>query len=314
MKHEDVIIIGCGMTGLSAGITFKKLGLNPLLIDKGRGYGGRLATRRILDNSFDHGAQYIEPSPRFLSWLEEYLNKDQLVHWNFSSSIKTFISKQGMANLAKNLSNELNVKLNTRVEKIKYESNQWHVQTDGGQSFFSKRLLLTAPLPQSLDLLQKNNIFIEETDLTSITYRPCLVLMMVLSEIHNLPEAGGMFIKNPILEWVCDNQKKGISNNQHSITVHCTNDYSTDSYDLSDEKIFESIYSEFSKYFPNTLLKYEIKKWKYSSPTKIFKSVYYRSNFPGLYLAGDAFGGGSLEGAFRSGEATAHIMTDDVLI
>ena len=35
------------------------MGLAPVVLDKGRGVGGRVATRRVRDLQFDHGAQYV---------------------------------------------------------------------------------------------------------------------------------------------------------------------------------------------------------------------------------------------------------------
>lgn len=314
MKNYDVLIIGAGMTAISAALTFKEFGMTALCLDKGRGYGGRMATRRISGNHFDHGAQYIQPSPRFLNWLKEHTSEETLLDWNFTSSKKVYAAKQGMNHLAKELSQQIEVLLNSKVVHIEQKNSIWHLKDENNQVYTSKRLLVTAPLPQTLELLQKNNIHIEDTDLSSITYRPCIVLMMTAHEVHNLPESGAMFIKNPILEWVCDNKSKGLNSLQRSMTVHCTEEFSKDKYDLSDEKIFELIYSEFSRYFPNVPGEHEIKKWKYSSPLKHFKSLYYRSTFPGLYLAGDAFGGNSLDGAFRSGVSTAYVMRDDVLV
>lgn len=314
MQTSDVIIIGAGMTGIAAGIAFQSLGEKPILLDKGKGFGGRMATRRIEASSFDHGAQYIQPSLRFLNWLQQNSSSNQLSTWNFASSKKIFIAPQGMSSLAKDLSKTLKVQLNSKVTTLKRHNEAWLVEDESGQSYSSKKVLLTAPLPQALALLEQNNIMIDDTELSSITYRPCLALMMNLSKIHNLPETGGMFIKNPILEWVCDNKKKGLTNELHSVTVHCTEAFSKDKYDLSDEKIYDLIYAEFQKYFPNELTSYEVKKWKYASPLAYYKSVYYRSQFPGLYLAGDAFGGNSLDGAFRSGSAAAYVMKDDILV
>ena len=36
-----------------------RAGLTPIIFDKGRGIGGRMATKRIEQMRFDHGAQYI---------------------------------------------------------------------------------------------------------------------------------------------------------------------------------------------------------------------------------------------------------------
>ena len=58
-KIYDFIVIGCGISGL---LTAKKLtenGASVLILDKGRNFGGRMATRFFDGAIFDHGAQFF---------------------------------------------------------------------------------------------------------------------------------------------------------------------------------------------------------------------------------------------------------------
>ena len=59
----DVLVIGAGMTGIACARQLQVAGLDVVLLDKGRGIGGRMATRRVELGGqtirFDHGAQYI---------------------------------------------------------------------------------------------------------------------------------------------------------------------------------------------------------------------------------------------------------------
>ena len=50
----DIVIIGAGMSGIACARALRKAGAPVRLIDKGRGIGGRVATRRVAvtDNSF----------------------------------------------------------------------------------------------------------------------------------------------------------------------------------------------------------------------------------------------------------------------
>ncbi|MEM6905266.1 MAG: FAD-dependent oxidoreductase, partial [Pseudomonadota bacterium] len=59
----DTLIIGAGMAGLACARALTDAGHRVTVLDKGRGVGGRLATRRTEDGwQFDHGAQYIAAS------------------------------------------------------------------------------------------------------------------------------------------------------------------------------------------------------------------------------------------------------------
>jgi predicted NAD/FAD-dependent oxidoreductase len=54
-----IVIIGSGIAGLACARRLAKAGLSPIVLDKGRGIGGRVATRRVGNLQFDHGAQFV---------------------------------------------------------------------------------------------------------------------------------------------------------------------------------------------------------------------------------------------------------------
>jgi predicted NAD/FAD-dependent oxidoreductase len=67
-----IAILGAGLAGLAAARRLAGAGLSPVLFDKGRAAGGRLATRRAGAFAFDHGAQYLTPAdPAFAAALRE---------------------------------------------------------------------------------------------------------------------------------------------------------------------------------------------------------------------------------------------------
>ena len=60
-----VLVVGGGMSGLGAATTLVSAGVSTLLVEQGRGVGGRVCTRRVRGTSltFDHGSQYFAPKP-----------------------------------------------------------------------------------------------------------------------------------------------------------------------------------------------------------------------------------------------------------
>ena len=56
---ERVAIIGAGIAGIAAARTFAGAGWRPVLFDKSRGLGGRMATRRAEGLRFDHGTPHV---------------------------------------------------------------------------------------------------------------------------------------------------------------------------------------------------------------------------------------------------------------
>ena len=73
----QIAIVGAGMAGLSCATRLAALGHEIALFDKGRGPGGRMATRRVEADGtmlrFDHGAQYFTArDPRFVEQVARW--------------------------------------------------------------------------------------------------------------------------------------------------------------------------------------------------------------------------------------------------
>ena len=69
------LIVGAGLAGLVCARELQAAGDEVSLIDKGRGYGGRLSSRRREGLSFDHGAPELHLRP------EDLAETDVLAEW-----------------------------------------------------------------------------------------------------------------------------------------------------------------------------------------------------------------------------------------
>lgn len=63
-KKKNVVIIGAGISGLSAANYLKKKGFNPIVLEAQNKIGGRLKTNRSLGFAFDEGASWIHGPKR----------------------------------------------------------------------------------------------------------------------------------------------------------------------------------------------------------------------------------------------------------
>ena len=76
---KDYIIIGAGLSGLNIARKIKELELGSVLVlEKSRGIGGRMATRRTLETRFDHGAQFYRVKTD-ISEIHHLLKKEQII-------------------------------------------------------------------------------------------------------------------------------------------------------------------------------------------------------------------------------------------
>jgi renalase len=68
----EVAVIGAGIAGLTCAQKLQQAGKSVVLIDKSRGLGGRLATRRLAGTHADHGVCYLQAKgDRFQHWIDE---------------------------------------------------------------------------------------------------------------------------------------------------------------------------------------------------------------------------------------------------
>src|ERR671910_2039609 len=79
---DTCIVVGAGISGLLAAHELQSEGWRVTVLDKGRGVGGRMATRRLGEGNFDHGAQFFTVrDDRFASLVEGWLTAGAAGGW-----------------------------------------------------------------------------------------------------------------------------------------------------------------------------------------------------------------------------------------
>lgn len=316
----DVIIVGAGLSGLVAARELQTAGKSVVVLDKGRSVGGRLATRRIGNGIADHGAQFFTVrTEEFQQQVDQWLTDDLITVWGHGwsdGSLKRtaedghprYIAKAGMNSIAKSLAKSLtNIQVNTKVGSITREDDRWIVRASDGVQFEAKALIMTPPVPQTLELIKGVSLSDEEqTALKRIKYGPALCGLFAIEGNIDLPEPGALQnFDNPIY-WIADNTRKGISPDEHIITLHAEARYSRSQYDAPDEETLTFMRKELQNYLAKgtTIKSEQLKKWRYSVPLTTYPHDVLKAERLPLIFAGDAFGGrGRVEGAFMSGLA-----------
>lgn len=325
----DVIIIGSGITGLSAGNSLLNSGKSILILDKGKAAGGRTASRRIespSNKSFDtvdYGAPGFEVfTPVFQNLVTDFLSKGLLKSWfdipsvDNNSIISKYCGVNSMREFAIELSKNLNITQNFKVVKISYDNatNLWEVSNEKGISFFCSNLILTAPLPQSLELLQISSNKLPDSsfsELSLIQYEKCIVLAIQPTVEYYFPKQGFIdnFSHNIFL--AVDNHKKGIKCSNQFITLYFSAAFSEEIWDYNSDGLVKALFNQSQEILKGeSPVSYFAHKWRYSKPTSFYHEPFFTTHeLPGLFICGDAFVKEGVEGAFLSGKATAnHII------
>ncbi|MBY0463660.1 MAG: FAD-dependent oxidoreductase [Burkholderiales bacterium] len=192
-----VAVIGAGMAGVACARTLAQAGCHVTLIEKSKGFGGRMATRHTEFGGFDHGAQYFTArDPRFEKALAT--TPDVVVPWS-ASTVRVldalghvlasnppareahYVAAPGMNALVRTWAQPLAdaqhplapsqgaaVRLNTRVTRLARDpihTGCWELHaddetTEGAQTVLDgfDRVVLALPHRQAADLLKASGL------------------------------------------------------------------------------------------------------------------------------------------------------------
>jgi predicted NAD/FAD-dependent oxidoreductase len=318
-KSTQVLIVGAGIAGLMAARELKKNGYQVLVLDKGRGLGGRMATRRIGGARLDHGAQFMTTrQSEFAAIIDEAVAAGVLRMWfqhgmqdRDPSGHPRYCGVHGMTDLPKYLARDVEVLRSHRVQQICRENASWRVQVADGNVFEAQHLVLAAPLPQALELIASTGSDLLGADaagLQAIEYDKGLATLAILDGPSGIPHAGALPLSIAPLAWIGDNTQKGISPNVSAVTIHADAAFAAKYWDASDAVRGPLMLEAAAPYLQANVLEYQCHRWGFTLPKNPWHEPCYHRVDLGLTLAGDAFGGPRVEGAALSGLAAAKAL------
>jgi predicted NAD/FAD-dependent oxidoreductase len=310
LNQYHTIVIGAGMAGMAAAHTLADANAPVLVLDKGRGISGRMATRRWGEATFDHGAQFFSArTPAFQAFVEKGKQLETVQEWWPSiadNQYPRWIGKPGMNAVPKLLSSNATVLKSKKVVQVRENENGWEVETEDGDNFQAKSLLITIPAPQAIQLLENSGIAISGSPLPHIAYHPCLVVLAKLDRPSGIPAPGGMLANGSVISWIADNFQKGISKTP-CVTIHASPEFSTQHLD-GDLPSAGQLIIDVAKDLiaPAKVQDWQIHRWRYSLCYQRHAEPFWQVDTKApLIFGGDGFGMGNVEGAFVSGIAMA---------
>jgi len=187
---EDVVIIGAGLAGLTCGRYLQEQGRQVVILEKSRGVGGRLATRRLPGTIADHGAKYLENQGSHSTELIAYLQqqgiitlwtntnyefnheftdteidpttgRDQTKSWKSQTGVDRYVAPLGMSSIAKTLGQGLDIRLSHRVDRVQATDQGWQLGLDlppDSPSIQAKAIVMAIPAPQALAILSPKSL------------------------------------------------------------------------------------------------------------------------------------------------------------
>ncbi len=282
MISADVLIVGAGLSGLCLARELKR---DCLLLEKSRGVGGRIATRRIDDLGFDHGAPNLPDDSTIRNLFQE-----ARLHEALRTSSAGVYHPESMTQLPKSLAKGLTIRKSTKVEALRRTASGWELQTDGPEMFLGRDVVLTAPLPQAIELLDRSRISVPD-QLRRVTYTKAVMALVITQEVV-APELKC----SPRLHSVLSMRERRL--HPRGFVVRASDALSEELFDRPEAQALEVLLSEFLACFstPPALAFQELKKWRYVLP-KTHLSVPYTEVSESLWLTGDSFHFGDARGS-----------------
>ena len=311
MKTTDVLIIGAGISGLICATELKRFGVSVQVLDKGRGVGGRMSTRHMAGARLDHGAQFFTVrESAFQCYVDQWLRAGVIKEWfrkapydSNPNGYSRYCGIGGISVVPRYLARDLDVHCSEVVTAVKYENKTWQVFTQSEKTYQSRHLVVTAPLPQALALLDTSglNYAGEELDeLRSIRYKRGLTTLAILEGPSGLPGNGFLQLKDGSINWLADNQIKGISE-VPCVTIQSSPEFADVHWDSKDEVRGSLMIEAIASHLKSSVSTYVCHRWGFALSENRYKKSYFHNPEYNLALAGDAFSGGRVEGAALSG-------------
>lgn len=316
---ETVVVIGAGIAGLLVASVLRARGVPVVVVEKSRGLGGRLATKRVGEAVFDQGAQYFTArSPRFSALVAEWRARGVVDAWPTRDVVEAWptrdvvarcpgpadrlIARPSMNALGKALAEGVDVWREWHVRSARRDDAVWVLTADGRPPLRTGRLVVTAPVPQALALFDDGALppcAFEE--LRSIRYAPCLALLVTLRGASALPAEGVALGGEPI-RWIADNTKKGVAPGvPGAVTVHLGPVFSAEHYTRTAAELATLVLPAVERWLGADVADVQVHRWRFSEPTATHREPSVWLADLGVGFAGDGFGGPRVEGAALSG-------------
>lgn len=316
----SVLIIGAGMAGITSGRALDAAGLEALLIDKGRAVGGRMATRRVGEATFDHGAQHISVrTSGFAQEMEALIRQGTADVWYRSQSVahpergieNRYAGIGGMRRIPEALAAALPVTTGIRVDRLGIDAQGVAAMVGRAPVAAADAVILTPPLPQALELLEASNITVagETGSVVCPEYDATIAVMAVLDAPAMLVDGHRAFGSGPI-GWMADNQQKGVSG-VPAMTIHSSPEFARTHLEASPDLWMAQLLAAARPFHEGTVVHAVAHRWRFAQPqtTVDVGAVAIAAPVP-VVLAGEVFAGARVEGAHTSGKVAAQLILD----
>lgn len=230
----------------------------------------------------------------------------------------TRVTAVGPAGVGRHVAPPGSARSDARLDALRVEVALETAPGVSGQRITCHGAILTAPVPQALELLAAGGTCLETDEgrrLATVDYDPCFALMVVLDRPSLVPPPGGLQFPadapGPVA-WIADNMQKGVSP-VPALTIHATGRFSRERFDAPPAEVTQALLDHARPWIDGdparVVVETSLHRWKFALPTTVLpQPVVAVCDTPPIACAGDAFAGPRVEGAASSGMAAGRWM------
>ncbi|MED5372008.1 MAG: FAD-dependent oxidoreductase [Myxococcota bacterium] len=317
-----VLVVGAGLAGAAAAWTLRQAGVPHRVVDKGRGVGGRMSSRRSEAGRFDHGAQcFTVRDDRFFRTLDLLAQSGHAAQWHarlgrFDGTWSPlelelehgrWVGAPTMNAIPKALLEGSEVDLGVRVTGVHREGDGWRVVSADGELGLFDEVILTLPAPQAVALLGPENPLSQE--LARVQIAPCWAGLAVGEA--GLEWEAAEVVGSP-LRWVARQDVLAGRQGVERWVLHASPQWSAANLECTKEQAAQALGQAFTELTGRAWPELQAHRWRYSLVTQAL-GVDFLSH-QGLRHAGDGCLGGRVEAAYLSGVAAAGAVVREAVL
>jgi hypothetical protein len=317
-----IAIIGAGFTGLCLAQLLQNTSANieVTVFEKGRGVGGRMATRRADNWHFDHGAQFFTARhPAFRRFIAPYVDAGLVQQWRpklVGLSPQTpsyrrgwfephYVAVPTMTSLTKSLAAPLAVVLQHEVKRLQRNGSEWVLHFSNGQvSEPFDWVITTLPAPMATAVLPHD--FCGFDALRKVRYAPSSTLMLGFDTELSLPWDAAR-VHDDTLAWVVRGGSRPGRQGPETLFIQSTPDWALEHGDATIATASAQLEAALRRLpglenLPQAACRY-LHRWRYAELTRRADALAYVD--PTLQLAACGEWGhlGSIESCYLSAHA-----------
>ncbi|WP_221801063.1 NAD(P)/FAD-dependent oxidoreductase [Oceanobacter mangrovi] len=323
-----IAIIGAGMAGLSALQILAAAGHPVTVFEKSRGSGGRMASKKLQQDSWDMGAQFMRAhSQEFADQLAHWQQQGIVTEWPLQAwqidqhgqrpsddNVKRYVASPRMTALSRQLLQPACEFIShCRIIQIEQtaagqwtlidEQQQRHGPYDG--------VVIAVPAAQAIPLLSSAP---ELQPYCELPMLPCWILLLAFDQPLDTP-FDAAFVKQGPLGWIARNNSKPGRDQRESWVIQANHQWSLQRLDSDRHQIQQQLQQAFAELVQPTEpapAQAWLHRWLYAIPASRSQQGCLINHNGRLAVAGDWLHWPSLEGAWHSGRLAASRLLDTI--